>query len=555
MTDRPAEQEFVAHLFAPVDGLHADTARRQLAGIWRQCRSELQMTEPIRGVPATDLPARWPGVGSFDVIAAQQDLGSDRQAILRRSHDVLNLSVVFASPIGDGRERLGPAVPFGWADFAQWWRQLTVNGTTAMLGVTLIFQGKTSTPDAEPVPLADEVRAALPADAGDAPGWWRSARRTDDGFVVWETSPTGDGPDRRLVVLAGSDQDRVLSDFTWSDGSVTIPPLGRYLMHAAKLRYESRVRGDGSRLRALHATVSDRLDLRPPPTDALADDELTLAGTLADLRDLLHTAQIAVVNMQEALSPPLVGDRVAEAVVRRVPDDIAYLENLTERLRTVRRVQAERESRQTGPHRSVLVAPPPPPAPAVADRLDVRMCFAVDIVSFSSRSGPAKQRAQTRLVEIMRCTLGRLNLDLNGLPRQGLGDDQKVILPATEQLHHALPRLLDGLCQELMADNETYRDHIRLRASAAVGTFGPGTIGFSGEVAIESDRLLNSPQLRQAALENPDADVVALISDILHRFVIKPEWARLPPGALAQCQVGLKEYTERAWLWIPRNVT
>src|SRR5439155_21442088 len=57
------------------------------------------------------------------------------------------------------------------------------------------------------------------------------------------------------------------------------------------------------------------------------------------------------------------GDRVAKTVLKRVPDDIAYLENLTKRLRTVRRVQAERGLRETGPQRSVLVAPPPPPVP------------------------------------------------------------------------------------------------------------------------------------------------------------------------------------------------
>jgi hypothetical protein len=324
-------------------------------------------------------------------------------------------------------------------------------------------------------------------------------------------------------------------------------------MHAAKLRYESRVRGDGARLRDLHAAVSERLDQRPPPGDALAEDELTLAATLADLRDLLRTAQIAAANMQDAFAPPLDGDRVAEAVIKRAPDDIAYLETLAERLRTVRRVHAERESRQTGPPRSVLVAPAPPDAPAVADRLDLRMCFAVDIVAFSRRPGPAKRKAQERLVDIMRNALGRLNLDLDDLPRQGLGDDQKVVLPATAQLHHALPRLLDALCRELTTDNETYRDRIRLRASAAVGTYGPGAIGFSGEVAIEADRLLNSARLREAAGANPDVDLVALISDILHRFVIKPEWAELPPGALSECQVDLKEYTERAWLWVPRT--
>ena len=70
--------------------------------------AQFAMTEPIRGVPAVDLPGEWPGVGPFTVVAAQQDLGADFQAILRREHDVLNLSIVFASPIGAERSlRLG----------------------------------------------------------------------------------------------------------------------------------------------------------------------------------------------------------------------------------------------------------------------------------------------------------------------------------------------------------------------------------------------------------------------------------------------------------------
>ncbi|GAA1645415.1 CATRA conflict system CASPASE/TPR repeat-associated protein [Actinoplanes couchii] len=546
MTGSPAEQEFIAHLFAPADGPHAGTARGQLAGIWSRCRTELRMTEPIRGVPAVDLPGQWPGTGPFQVVAAQQDLGSDRQAILRRSHDVLNLSVVFAWPIGAGRERLGPAVPFGWTDYLRWWEQLTVDGVTAMLGTALILQGKTPAPDADPVTLADGARAVLPATSGDSPGWWRSERRTGAGIVLWEISPLGDDPDRRLVVLSGLDQDRELSDLTWSDGSVTIPPLGRYLMHAAKLRYESRLRGDGAGLRALHDQVSAHLGPPAGPADLLAGDVETVAGTLHELRNLLRTAEIAAANMSKAFTPRLDGDEIAAAVLERVPDDIAYLENLARRLDTVHGSPA-------GPFRSVLRAPEPPPAPVVADRLDLRMCLAVDIVAFTRRSGPARSRAQERLVAIMRATFGRLSLDLDELPRQGLGDDQKVILPAAEQLHLALPRFLEALVQELAADNDIYQDRIRLRASAAVGTFGPGAIGFSGEVAIEAHRLLESSQLRKAATANPGVDLVAAISDILHRFVIKEDWARMPPGTLTPCRIGNKEYAERAWLWVPQG--
>jgi len=188
---------------------------------------------------------------------------------------------------------------------------------------------------------------------------------------------------------------------------------------------------------------------------------------------------------------------------------------------------------------------------AASDQLDLLMSFAVDIVDYSSRTGPQKVQAQDRLVAVLRRTLGRLDLDLDALTRENGGDAMKVILPAGTQLHRALPGVLDGLCRELAIDNETHPDRIRLRFAAAVGMIGPAAIGFSGELVIETHRLLECRQLRDAVQDHPDVDVVALVSKILHHFVIEPGWARLPPGRLEPLDIQEKEYRAQAWLWIP----
>jgi hypothetical protein len=551
VTGRLAEQEFIAHLFAPVDGPYADLARIQIAGIWQQCRNELAMTEPINGVADLDLPAEWPGAGPFIVVAGQQDLGADRQAILRRSYDVLNLSVVFASPIGGDRPlRLRPAAPPGWVDYAGWWRRLAAHGTGAMLGVVMIFQAKAPTADTDPLTLSGEVREALPA-GDDAPGWWNSGRRLREGFALWEATPAGDGASRRLVVLAGPGEDAALSDLTWSDGSVTIPPLGRYLMHAAKLRYQSRVRGDGTQLRALRDQISRRLGQRPLPEQALDQNEQDLAATLASLRELQRSATIAVANMGQAYAPPLDSDRVAETLLARIPDDLAYLEILAERLKTARPVHAERGPVQIPVHRSVLVPPAPPPEREVEDRLDLRLCLAVDIVSFSSRSGPARTDLQERLDRVLRRVRDRLKVDRDRVTEQPQGDAMKLFFP-TEQLHHVLPDIVDHLRREVAADNERFKDRMRLRAATAVGMMGPATIGLAGELVVEAHRLVDSSQLRKAAQNHPAADLVLLVSGFLHHLVIEPGWARMPPGDLQPCRVKVKEHAERAWLWTQR---
>ena len=55
-TSRLVEQEFVAHLFAPLDGPDTAAALEQVRDLWDACRSELGMTQPIVGAGLT-IPA------------------------------------------------------------------------------------------------------------------------------------------------------------------------------------------------------------------------------------------------------------------------------------------------------------------------------------------------------------------------------------------------------------------------------------------------------------------------------------------------------------------
>lgn len=69
-------------------------------------------------------------------------------------------------------------------------------------------------------------------------------------FAVWEASEPGSGQvarddrvDRRIVVVAERHRDAELSAWTWTRGDGRPTPFTRYLLHAAKLRYELRVLG------------------------------------------------------------------------------------------------------------------------------------------------------------------------------------------------------------------------------------------------------------------------------------------------------------------------
>lgn len=155
MTRSLAEQEFVAHLFAPVEGPLAGAAAAQLQAIRRGCQIELGMTRPIPGTD--DMPADWADLPDGSA-AGLEAPSTGYQVVARRVHDVLNLSVALLAPRPDG---LASAVASGWPEFTRWWDQVALGGGTALLGETLVYLAKADGP------AGADARAALPPRPGD----------------------------------------------------------------------------------------------------------------------------------------------------------------------------------------------------------------------------------------------------------------------------------------------------------------------------------------------------------------------------------------------------
>lgn len=252
--------EFVVHLFAPLDGPQAEEAYQQARQVWTACRGMLGMTEPIAGLLAPVLPPETHEALPADgVAAAQESPSTDRQSVLRRVHDVLNLSVALAQPIPEGlRSRPGGRLTpvqsarmparrrMGWVDFAQIWGQASGSGTEAMLGEARLFLARTPPGEAGAVAATAELGQSLdpllPYREDRPRDWWRWGITTAAGYAVWDTQLAADTSSVREIVLIGaSDSDDELSAWAWSDGTPVLPPFARYLMHAAKLRYEARL--------------------------------------------------------------------------------------------------------------------------------------------------------------------------------------------------------------------------------------------------------------------------------------------------------------------------
>lgn len=565
MVTTPAgiDQELVVHLFAPLDGPHAETAWTQVQAVWTQVRQHLEATQlvPIAGAPEV-LPDERIEVGPDRVVACAQNRGANVQIIARRFHDVLNVSLVLAPPL----DRIGrpwrTSIAPGWRDFERWWRSLSVDGVDAAIGLAMVFQIATDAVDGL---LPQRMETLLPA-LGSS---WepRSVPEATD-WDVWEADSPDDSA-RRAFLVAGPERcyGTELTTWTWSDGGVGLPPLARYLMHAAKVRYQYRLlESSANKIRALSVQARALVDdVKPllykhnqPEGQSLTTDLSVAQGdlekTVSDLKAMKRTVEIACANMARALPKPFARDEIfAIGLQERIADETYYLQNtLTlvqeslQRLRAANQITGE----PARARRSALAAEPIGPTTRLLPRraAQMRFAFAVDIVSYGRLNAPDEQDAQQRLSDLVEHVIASLGYEIAETERELRGDQVLVLIPSDADIPSALATLIDALRSRAAADNRKYASRMRVRAAASIGVFSRGSIGIAAG-GTQMGRLIDAEPLREALTRRPESDVVVLISKWLHEETVAREYEQLLPFRFEQCRVQSKEYDKTAWLW------
>jgi predicted nucleotide-binding protein len=344
------DQQLVIHLFAPAVGPQSDAAYAALRQLWLGCRQFFLMRDPL---PHGDLPHQMPPLyqdlpgraetGEEAILAAQERPDADCQAFLRRQYDVLNLSVVLASPPGAPAPAPGHS---SWQDLDTQWSFLSDGLTAGLVGEARLYLARSATP---PGPYLDGLLPA-PARVG---GWTQERAATDGPLKLWEAPPWADNrPARRFVLAFGADQElhALASAWAWSNGGTAIPPLARYLLHAAKLRFLYRVWQRDATTRELTALIRSQVaavreaSLGRRSDDAAADELRRRAAEArlmaADLRELRQGVDIAEYNMSQVISSaglltprgPFADDRkLAQNFLARLDDELRYLDIAAER--------------------------------------------------------------------------------------------------------------------------------------------------------------------------------------------------------------------------------
>ena len=385
MACRLVKQALAVYVFFPATGPGRDQAYAHLLGIWSACKDRLGMCEAISPLelPA-ELPASPAPAGDPRPLAARQRPGAAiEQALVLRAHDVISLVVMLAPE---------PSSGIGWQQLDQRWSAVTKDAPPgAVLGEARLYlallncdhdtraagrSGHRSTRGTSEsrrivTTAARDVRAAMPASPDAQERWWRHGSTTRQGLALWEASSPEDArPERRIAVIATEERETALDEWVWTGGDAVLPPFGRYLLHAAKIRYELRVHAGGQEVRQLRnradAQVDDLLGLlarEDEPGSAPESEENLIAASTrllavqagsaglvhagTRLREMRRTVQIATANMAAALGPgsaeagPLADDRaLADWFAQQLDDDALYLEATRERTRDVAAVTA-----------------------------------------------------------------------------------------------------------------------------------------------------------------------------------------------------------------------
>ncbi|GAB2587388.1 hypothetical protein Aab01nite_50240 [Paractinoplanes abujensis] len=525
------EQQLVVHHFAALTGPDAARAVRQLNALWQSFNN----SSPSEAAFPSD-----PASAPEGILAARTNPQLGFRTVVRREADVLTLSLMM-----DAFEV--PSDTSAWPEHTRWWEALSHGNVDALLGGAILYLA-TGTAGATP----SVIRAAIPAHPDDADGWWN--RGLDlGGFPCWEVTASPGPGMRRLAVLTGQDDAGALDRFIWGEGSPEMAPLGRYLMDAAKLRAHVLKRGDGGSVTRLQGEATGRVNVlaqalrEPVDLEAVAAMVPRVTTDMAEIIDALQELTAVEFDVE------VIRDRMETALPRLLPTDEAILGHLREQLSgdvdRLRELSANAErtlevaaaiSAVVDDRRSV------PDSPA-----GTRIGFAVDVIQFGARPDRRQREVRERFMALVERVFAGLGVNVGQAVREDRGDGMLVVLPPGLAEHRVLPDLLRIMSREVEADNTGHpRDRIRLRLSVGIGRFPVAASGPAGSTIVELARLLDSSTLHNAANSNPEADVVALVTDRLYRDVFDAGSHERDRDQFEVVDVEVKSSLVRAWLWI-----
>ena len=181
--------------------------------------------------------------------------------------------------------------------------------------------------------------------------------------------------------------------------------------------------------------------------------------------------------------------------------------------------------------------------------------ISVDATGYGSGDDQRQSDIQAGLLDVLDQAAASAGLDRDRWERQGAGDGEfSVLLSQTAEgrLVGDFPRHLAAFLDRRNGD-APLQNRLRLRLAIHYGTAIADVNGRSGQGPVEVARLCDSDPLR-VALKESGADLAVMLSDRIFTDIVRHGHAlSVASEDFREVKVKVKEFRERAWLWIPRG--
>lgn len=179
----------------------------------------------------------------------------------------------------------------------------------------------------------------------------------------------------------------------------------------------------------------------------------------------------------------------------------------------------------------------------------------IDMAGSGQWDDLAQLRARAALDEMVRVAFRAADIAWHTLVVEDRGDGMIMLVPATVSKVDIFDPVVPSLSAALREYNATtgQAPRIRLRVAVHAGEVLRGRFGWVGTDLNHTCRLVNSQPLYRE-LTRSHADMVLVVSDVIHQAVVRHGHRGIDPSEYTPVHVAVKEVKARAWVHTPGTV-
>jgi class 3 adenylate cyclase len=181
-----------------------------------------------------------------------------------------------------------------------------------------------------------------------------------------------------------------------------------------------------------------------------------------------------------------------------------------------------------------------------------RSLVALDIEGYSRRTNEGHLELRDALRTVRDEAFTRIGVPISAAETQDQGDAFLILVPPDVPKSQLVEDLTRELRTALRRFNQFRlpEQYMRLRVALHAGEVHLDGTGFGGESVIAVMRLIEADALREA-LKTAPCDLAVIVSDSLHRDVVRQRYRGIDPADYRPVDVARKTFRERAWIRVP----